>query len=127
MKPKNILSFIFDNREEYNIEIDNVNTKLLYQCNKNSQNLEFKSFIKSSDLNYLFEINNKMKEINDYYINKVDKIISEIYLDDFKLYDRNELSILSIICSISNKSILQNKDDDPLTYPILNLELIGGN
>lgn len=128
MENKKTLTFLFNNKEKYEIDIDNKNLKLVYQCSKNPIKglLNFKGCFKSSDINKLFEIQNKISEFNDLILNESDKYIESISFEIFEIYNRLEYPIINIISNISNKSILQNKDDDPLSYPILNLEIIGG-
>lgn len=130
MENKSYLIFLFNDKSVYEIEIDNETLKLIYQCNKDiatKESFRFKGIFKSENMNKLFEIQNKMSEFNDSILNGSNKVIESISFGSFKLYERSEFSILNIISSISNRSILQSQDEKPLNYPVLNLEIMGGN
>lgn len=123
------LIFLFNDKSVYEIEIDNETLKLIYQCSKHIASKDsfcFKGIFKSENMNKLFEIQNKMSEFNDSILNGSNKVIENISFGSFKLYERSEFSILNIISSISNRSILQSQDEKPLNYPVLNLEIMGG-
>lgn len=128
MENNSKLIILFNDKSTYEIDIDNNSLKLSYQCSKDimKENFSFKGCFKSTDINKSFEIQNKITEINDSILNGSSKIIESISVDIFELYKNSEFPIINIISSISNISILQNKDENPLSYPVLNLEIIGG-